>query len=132
MKNFGNWASTFAQRYVPDPFVLALSLTLFVFVLALPRFDYSLVDLSEHWVNGGGKGLWRFLSFSMQMCLILVTGFALAETPAAHRLVTRLAALPKNTRQAGILPAWTIAGLRPVAGKMPALPGLLAQSLAQL
>ena len=39
----------------------------------------------------------------MQMCLILVTGFALAETKPIRRIVGRLATLPKTTRQATTL-----------------------------
>ena len=103
MKNFGERASRFAQRYVPDPFVLALMLTILVMVVSLPRLNYDLFAVADGWVNGGGSGLWRFLAFSMQMCLILVTGFALAETPLAHSVVERLSSLPKNTRQATTL-----------------------------
>ena len=68
MKNFGERASRFAQRYVPDPFVLALMLTILVMVVSLPRLNYDLLVVADGWVNGGGSGLWRFLAFSMQMC----------------------------------------------------------------
>ena len=48
------------------------------------------------------------------------------EDGAAGRLC-RESTLGKGAPgSAGILPAWTIAGLRPVAGKMPAFPGTAA------
>ena len=103
MRRLGNIFSGLAHRFVPDPFVLAIGLTLLVCLLALPRLDYNVVALANGWVAGGGQGLWRFLAFSMQMCLILVTGFALAETPAVRRLVTRLASIPQTTAQATTL-----------------------------
>ena len=103
MRYFGKVFSRWAERYVPDPFVLALGLTLIVCALALPRLDYDIKILANSWVTGNGSGLWRFLAFSMQMCLILVTGFALAETTPVRRLVGRLAILPKTTRQATTL-----------------------------
>ncbi len=103
MRRLGDTFSRLAHRFVPDPFVLAIGLTFVVCVLALPRLDYDVVRLANGWVNGGGKGLWRFLGFSMQMCLILVTGFALAETPLVRRLVNRLSSIPTTTAQATTL-----------------------------
>ena len=87
MRSLGKLFSQWAHRYVPDPFVLALGLTLAVCLLALPRLNYDLTELANGWVSGNGAGLWRFLAFSMQMCLILVTGFALAETKPIRRIV---------------------------------------------
>ncbi|MGB0647906.1 MAG: short-chain fatty acid transporter [Bradymonadia bacterium] len=103
MRYLGKIFSRWASRYVPDPFVLALGLTFIVCTLALPRLNYDLTTLANNWVSGNGAGLWRFLAFSMQMCLILVTGFALAETAPVQRIVGRLATLPKTTRQATTL-----------------------------
>lgn len=103
MRRVGQVFSRMAHRFVPDPFVLAIGLTFVVCLLALPRLDYDIVRLAEGWVGGGGKGLWRFLGFSMQMCLILVTGFALAETPQVRRMVMRLSSMPKTTAQATTL-----------------------------
>ena len=70
MRSLGKLFSQWAHRYVPDPFVLALGLTLAVCLLALPRLNYDLTELANGWVSGNGAGLWRFLAFSMQMCLI--------------------------------------------------------------
>ena len=96
----GGRLSTLAERWVPDPFVLAIGLTAVVSLVALPRLGWDPLALVDVWVQGkgGGKGLWNLLSFSMQMCLILVTGHALAETPVVARLIGGLARLPRTPR----------------------------------
>jgi short-chain fatty acids transporter len=57
--------------------------------------------MAAHWA----AGLWGLLEFSMQMCLVLMTGQALAESPPVRRLLGRLAALPKSGRGAVALVA---------------------------
>ena len=56
--SLGQWLSDKAQRWVPDPFVLAILLTATVFVLALPQLQYSPSAVIETWIDGtgGGKG----------------------------------------------------------------------------
>ncbi len=101
----GQRLSDVAQKYVPDPFVLAIGLTFTVFLLALPRAGWNPVEVVDLWVDGSGngKGLWNLLAFSMQMCLILLTGYALAETAAVRATIRRLAAIPESTGGAAVL-----------------------------
>ncbi|MDP7039487.1 MAG: TIGR00366 family protein, partial [Myxococcota bacterium] len=100
----GHTLSIWAKRFVPDPLVLAILLTLTITLLALPKMGWSLSALSQIWLSGSGsKGFWGLLSFAMQMCLILITGHALAETPLLRRLIERLAQIPKNTATAAAL-----------------------------
>ena len=95
------------QRTAPDPFVIAILLTLLTAVLALSvgDLDGSVGDrclaLLDAWRSD--TGLWYFLKFAMQMSLILVTGHALASTRAIHALIERLAALPRSTAVAAAL-----------------------------
>ena len=66
-------------RTAPDPFVIAIVLTLVTVVLALliGRFsthDQSTLDRMEFLLDAWrdpAKGMWALLTFSMQMCLIL-------------------------------------------------------------
>lgn len=103
------------RRTAPDPFVIAILLTLLTAVLALvfgdfaPRSDGAapsasdrLVSLLDAW-RSDSSGLWRFLAFGMQMCLILVTGHALACTKPVRALIDRLARIPRNTAGAALL-----------------------------
>ena len=92
LQRLGAGFARFAQRYVPDPFVLAVLLTLVSFAAALVTVGGDVEAVLDAWAGtGGGKGFWGLLTFGMQMCLILVTGHALAESPPAARLIHALA-----------------------------------------
>ncbi len=109
------------QRVMPDPFVLAVLLTLLTALLALMLGDFGSAAgagspgvgdramlLLDAWRADGG--LWKFLAFAMQMCLILVTGHAVAASPPVRRVLDGLAAIPGSTVSAAALVAVT-AGL---------------------
>jgi short-chain fatty acids transporter len=51
----------------------------------------------------GNSGIWKLLAFSMQMCLILVTGYALATTSFFESLIRKFASIPKSTASAAAL-----------------------------
>ena len=76
------------RKTAPDPFVLAVLLTLLTAALALAFGDVvaapggsRLLALFDLWRGNGG--LWKLLDFAMQMCLVLVSGHALASSPPA-------------------------------------------------
>ena len=75
------------DRYLPDPFVFVLILTLVVFAAAMGFEGQNPLAVVTMW----GEGFWNLLSFSMQMLLVLVTGFMLASTPPVKRLLVALA-----------------------------------------
>lgn len=93
-------------RCIPDPLILALGLTVLTAVLAL-IFGYDGLDRQETAMllldTWWSTGLWKFLQFSMQMALILVTGYALADSPVIRRLLGRIAQLPQSPGQAAAL-----------------------------
>jgi short-chain fatty acids transporter len=99
----------------PDPFVLAVLLTGLTFALALwlPDAPRSIGALVDAWSGGaaGTSGVWSLLKFAMQMCLILVTGHALAASPPVAWLIDRLALLPRSGAQAAALVALVAATL---------------------
>lgn len=74
------------QRYLPSPFVFAISLSLIALAASILVTGQSLPAMAKHW----GTGFWNLLTFSMQMSLMLVTGHALASAPAVHRLLAVL------------------------------------------
>ncbi|MBN1946839.1 MAG: short-chain fatty acid transporter [Bradymonadales bacterium] len=103
--------SRISQRVVPDPFVLALFLTVLVLLaggLNLWLGDAGTEDgvvatLWKGWL--GGFSSLDGLSFALQMCLILVTGHALASSPPIQRFVKGIAVLPRTTAHAACLVA---------------------------
>ena len=103
LRSFGQALAALARRIVPDPFVLAILLTAITFLLCTLLTDSSPEDLILLW--GDDAGLWSLLTFGMQMCLILVTGHAVATAPLLRRMIHRGAAMPKTTAQAAALTA---------------------------
>lgn len=94
----------------PDPFVIAILLTVVTVILALmfgeyPAADTSLADRAESLLDTwrSDKGFWKLLGFGMKMCLVLITGHALAATRPVRALIDRLAALPQSARSAVVL-----------------------------
>ncbi|MBX3410179.1 MAG: short-chain fatty acid transporter [Phycisphaeraceae bacterium] len=92
-------------RFMPDPFVIAVILTALTAALAVGLGDFPrgggegagarCLALLDAW--RGSDGLWRFLAFSMEMCLILITGHALAASGPVRALLSRLASLARGT-----------------------------------
>ena len=80
------------QRYLPEPFVFAVLLTLVAAILAMPICHQTPIEVVEHW----GGGVWGLLAFAMQMALVLVSGSALAAAPVVKKGISSLASLPKS------------------------------------
>ena len=87
------------ERYLPDPYIFVLLLTLITFAFAVVIQNQSPLTTSRQW----GDGFWGLLTFSMQMLLVLVTGFMLACTPLVKALLERLASLAKSPGSAIVL-----------------------------
>jgi len=87
------------ERYLPDPYIFVLLLTLITFAFAVVIQNQSPLTTIQQW----GDGFWGLLTFSMQMFLVLVTGFMLACTPLVKALLERLASLAKSPGSAIVL-----------------------------
>ena len=87
------------DRYLPDPYIFVLILSIVVFAAAVLFQQRSPLQVLQYW----GDGFWGLLTFSMQMLLVLVTGFMLASTPLVTTLLRKLAALAKTAPQAILL-----------------------------
>jgi short-chain fatty acids transporter len=101
VKNMSNGLAKIVKNYLPTPYVLALLLSLFVFICGLVFTDAGFMDMTQYF----GDGMFSLLSFTMQMVLVLVTGYALAKAPIVTRILKKIAALPKNKFQAVMLTA---------------------------
>ena len=120
ISRFGLAISRVFHATCPDPFVIAVMLMTLTVVLALALGTYPsstesvserIVLLLDAW--RGDSGFWKLLGFGMQMCLILVTGHALAATKPIRAVIGRLAALPRSAGGAVMLvsAAACVAGL---------------------
>lgn len=108
----GAAAERFVRRFMPDPFVLVLLLTLVALGLGLATMGPVPGDagatvlgkssaLVKAWTDGFGNP--EILKFGLQIILIVVTGEAIAASPPARRLLARLTALPRTATQALLL-----------------------------
>lgn len=87
------------QRYLPDAFLFAVLLTLVVYVLGVVMTDSSPMQMVQYW----GEGFWELLAFAMQMSLIVVTGYVLANSPFFKSILLSLARLARTPVQAVML-----------------------------
>ncbi|WP_176142432.1 short-chain fatty acid transporter [Halobacillus hunanensis] len=87
------------QRYLPDAFLFAIILTFVVFVLGIGFTGSSPAEMVKYW----GNGFWDLLAFAMQMSLIVVTGYILANSPMIKSLLTRISKFATTPGQAILL-----------------------------
>lgn len=92
MKGIIRFSNNLMERYLPDPFLFVIILTLVVFGLGLGLTGSTPVEMVAFW----GEGFWALLAFSMQMVLVLVTGFVLASSPVFKKGLGKLASFAKS------------------------------------
>ncbi len=91
--SIGGFLADRFRRWLPDSFIFAILLTFISGVLALIIVDgVTPFKVIQAWY----KGFWDLLTFGMQMVLILTTGYAIAISPPAARLIDRLASRIKR------------------------------------
>lgn len=84
------------QRYLPEPFIFAILITIVAFICAMPICHQSPLDVLSNW----GGGVWHLLEFAMQMTLVLVCGSVLADSDLIKKWLRSIASVPKTPFQA--------------------------------
>src|SRR5205085_6300000 len=95
------------ERFMPDPLILAIGLAFLVAVAAAliaPRGSITVILTSWY------TGIFGILTFAFQMILILVTGHALAYSPACMRVLKRVISMARTPNQAVVVTFLTAAG----------------------
>lgn len=87
------------ERYLPDPYIFVLLLTIVAAIAAMAVEKTSPIALIRIW----GDGFWGLLTFAMQMLLVLLTGHMLASTPLVKNWLSKLASTAKSAGGAIIL-----------------------------
>ena len=102
LKKFSNGCVRIMNRWLPDPFLFAIILTIVVFIAAMIGTWQNPIELVWAWAGKGttGDGMWGLLSFSMQMALVLVLGSALASANVCKKILRSIAGLAKNKMSA--------------------------------
>lgn len=129
-KKFTNGCVRVVNRWLPDPFLFAIVLSLVVFVCACLGTQQSPSSMIVSW--GQSDGFWGLLSFSMQMALVLVFGSAMASASICKRGLGAIASLAHDKKSAilitsfvSIICCWLNWGFGLIAG------ALLAKEVAR-
>ena len=97
-KKFTNGCVRVVNRWLPDPFLFAIILTIVVFVASMIGTQQSPIALVNSW--GNSSGFWGLLSFSMQMALVLVLGSAMASAKICKKILGAIASIAKDKKSA--------------------------------
>jgi short-chain fatty acids transporter len=106
MQKITGFFTELMRKYLPDPFVFAIGLTLLTMILAVVVQGQSVVALTTSW----GKGFWTLLAFTTQMAVILAMGYVLATAPLTERFLDRIVAKVHDPRVA-IIVATLVGGI---------------------
>ena len=124
MKSFLTAADTALRRYTPDPFVIALLLTVATFALAVTGTDSQPWQTVQWW----GGGFWGLAEFTLKMAMILLTGYVVAKSPPVQWFLLSLIKHVKTPTQAvlfctfaAMIASWINWGFGLVVGGVVAL-----------
>lgn len=104
MARFIVWFSQWSFRWVPDAMVFVLALTLVVYLMAWALTSHGPVQLIHDWV----KGFWILLTFGMQMSVLMITGFTVADSRYVRKGITWLVSLPKTRFSTVLMYTWVL------------------------
>lgn len=90
------------KNFLPDAYLFAILLTFLAGILALAFTNATFTSLITTW----GDGIYGIIAFAFQMILILVTGHALALTPAVNRVLVRIASFASTPIRGGMIVAF--------------------------
>ncbi|RPF54249.1 short-chain fatty acid transporter [Aquisalibacillus elongatus] len=127
MRRMTNFFTNLMNKYLPDPFVIAVILTAAAIVLGMVIEGAGFIETTEYW----GNGFWDLLGFTMQMTLILLTGYVLAKTPLVDNLINKSISGIRNPKTA-VITATLFSGIGSLLnwGFGLIIGGIVAQKLA--
>jgi short-chain fatty acids transporter len=96
IQQFGNKLTNKAERWIPDSLIIVWILTFLTFALAIFGAPASPAQAVTAW----GRGFWELLPTSMQICLMLMTGYVVARAPIFSRVLGYLASIPSPEKPA--------------------------------
>lgn len=86
MDKLAGFFTELMRRYMPDPFVFAIGLTLLTMALAVLTPGQAPALVLQSW----GDGFWSLLAFTAQMAVILAMGYVLAISPIVDGFLDRI------------------------------------------
>ncbi|MGR3885523.1 short-chain fatty acid transporter [Pseudomonas sp. 1152_12] len=119
--------SNWSEKWFPEAYIFA-ALAVIVVTLAAMSMGVPLVQVAR----GFGDGYWTLIPFTMQMALVAISGYIVAVSPLASRLIDSLARMPRTARGAVVLVACVSLGTSLFNWAISLiLSGLLAKAMAR-
>ena len=87
--------ASWTEKWFPDAYVFALVGVVLVAVAALANGSSP-----QTVVDAFGDGFWDLTAFTLQMAMVVLTGYVVATCPPVARLIDRLATMPQTARSA--------------------------------
>jgi len=95
LASFGLRLSNWFERWFPDAFALALTAVVIVFAAAA-AVSGSPLQVAQAF----GTGFWDLVTFTIQVALLVITGYVVAMAPPVHAAIRRMAAIPQTGKGA--------------------------------
>lgn len=115
-------------RYMPDALVVAILLWLLTMVSAVALTDTTIMEAITAW----GDSFWNLLTFTNQVALTLLFGYAFAMTAPMRAILLTIASIVKSPRGAYVL-ACVVTGLLSLVswGLSLIAAGILARAIGE-
>lgn len=84
------------NKYLPDAYIFAVLITILIMILGAILTGQGPLTMIDHW----GDGFWSLIPFTMQITMLIVTGFILGDTPIIKKFLNKIASVPKTPRSA--------------------------------
>lgn len=94
-ERFTEWS----LNWVPDSMVFVVALTMVVFLLALGLTPHGPMEL----LNDYAQGFWILLTFAMQLTVMMITGFVVADSKLVKAGLVRIISIPKTAKSTLIM-----------------------------
>jgi short-chain fatty acids transporter len=115
------------EKWFPDAYVVALAGVVLVALGALANGSSP-----QTVVNAFGDGFWDLTAFTLQMAMVVLTGYVVATSPPVARLIDRLSTVPHTARSAVSFVAFLSLSISFVNwGLSLVFGGLLARAIAR-
>jgi short-chain fatty acids transporter len=88
--------TAWTEKWIPDAFIFALLATVIVVMAALVWTPATPQQVIDAW----GNGFWDLIPFTLQMSLIIITGYVLATSAPMRRAIRAIASWPASPRGA--------------------------------
>lgn len=94
VRNLGVAMTNWTMRYIPDTWVIAIILTVVVFMMSLAWGNVTLPKAVGAW----GQGLWSLLTLMAQFSFSIMIAYACASAPVMARALNWLASRPNPNK----------------------------------